>query len=63
MFITFSSIFPFIAINIINVYVYVVPLSAILYETSVCAYVMAWRYGCALDKILMFCFCFLFFEL
>ena len=35
----------------------------ILFETSVCAYVMAWRYGYALDKILKFCFCFLFCEL
>ena len=35
---------------------------AILYETSVCAYVMARRYGYALDKILKFCFCFLFCE-
>ena len=32
----------------------------ILYETSVCAYVMALRYGYAFDKILKFCFCFLF---
>ena len=34
-----------------------------LYETSVCAYVMAGRYGYALDKILKFCFCFVFCEL
>ena len=66
----FSSIFPLHCINIINVHIYVVPLSAnaptnytILYETSLCAYVMAWTYGYALDRILKFCFCFLFFEL
>ena len=35
----------------------------ILHETSVCAYVMAYSYGYALDKILKFCFCFLFCEL
>ena len=31
---------------------------AILYETYVYAYAMTWRYGCALDKILKFCFFF-----
>ena len=55
---------------LINVYIHVVPLSAmllqfykILYETSVCAYAMAWRYAYALDKILKFWFCFLSCEL
>ena len=35
----------------------------ILYKTSVSASVMVWRDGYALDKILKFCFFFLFYEL
>ena len=35
----------------------------ILYETSVCAYVIALRYRYALDKTLKFCFGFLFCEI
>ena len=33
------------------------------FYTSLCAYVMDCKYGYALDKILTFCFCFLFWEL
>ena len=33
------------------------------FKTSLCAYVMACKYGYALDKILKFSFCFLFCEL
>ena len=54
-----ESVFTISAINIINVYIYVVPLSAnaptVLYnsfETSVCAYVMTSRYGYAFEKFL-----------